>query len=147
MITVSAAVVDPQVPGVSCRRSASGSAHRRLSCSTPPSDAADGNSVTRNVELAVYGYWSPRTSTPASRARWSMSSNSPLFPLFSDPNALQCEICTRAPERRPISIASSSASPSRSPSSRMWVAYGRRHRAAIRASVTISSVCAYVAGT
>ena len=51
------------------------------------------------------------------------------------------------PERRPISIASSSASPSRSPSSRMWVAYGRRHRAAIRASVTTSSVVAYVAGT
>ena len=79
-----AAVVGPHVPGVSCRRSDSGSAHRRLSSSTPPSDAADGSSVTRNVELAVYGYWSPRTSTPASRARWSVSSKSALFPLFSD---------------------------------------------------------------
>ena len=56
MITVSSAVVGPQLPGVSCRRSVSGSAHRDLSSSTPPSDASDGSSVTRNVELAVYGY-------------------------------------------------------------------------------------------
>ena len=46
-----------------------------------------------------------------------------------------------------MSIASSSAAPRRSPSSRMCVAYGRRHLAAIRASATISSVSAYIAGT
>src|SRR5205823_5414921 len=60
--------------------------------------------------------------TPDARATSMHATDSFTLPQFFWPDALWCDSCTRAFDRRPISMFSSTASRSLAPSLRMWLA-------------------------
>ena len=68
------------------------------------------STVFPSEPLVAYGYWSAQTRTPSSRARWMSWMALPLDPQKCAPFALMCDATTRAPERRPISMVSRTAS-------------------------------------
>ena len=89
---------------------------------TPPAWAQSGTSAWSMFAPARYGYTLADTSIPAARAAAMRCSTSGIRPQFCLPAIFRCQISTGSPARRPMSMASSSASRTWSPSSRMCVA-------------------------
>ena len=74
----------------------------------------------REVDEAVYGYWSKVMSTPSARASAIMAIDSGARPKLRHAPILWWVIWTGIPASRPIRIVSSIDSKTRSPSLRMW---------------------------
>ena len=106
---------------ISCRMRArcAGSWKRLIIASTPPACAHWGTVASRPLPLATYGYMSAVMSSPSARARSMRATTSFMLPHTARPATLRCQTSTGILASRPMAMASSSASISPRPSSRM----------------------------
>ncbi len=88
----------------------------------PPSSIQVGRSAVSVVDVAVYGYWSRRTSTPSAWASATRARLRSVSPQLRLPSTLWWLICRGAPDRAATVNASSTAASNAGPSLRMCVA-------------------------
>ena len=79
--------------------------------STPPSSAQSEIVASSPLALAIQGYMSAVTSSPAARAASIRPTTSFIRPQFARPETLRCQISTDTRASRAMVNASSSASP------------------------------------